>query len=112
MMLLVRREEATVREIANQEVTLTDVPGPNVDWDTIAEFALTFDGYKAWGSFEKCAEIANAQRQETLTQVRTCLFFEQRRWRHFGEEPDKDAMEYIRGVVEKIRSRVAAADVG
>jgi hypothetical protein len=40
--------------------------------------------------------------------LRTCLFFEQRRWRHFGDEPDEEAMEYIRSVVQKIRAKLAA----
>jgi hypothetical protein len=38
--------------------------------------SLTFNGYNVWGSFETCAEIANAQRHDSLTNLRTCLFFE------------------------------------
>src|SRR5262245_4737602 len=83
-------EEKGVREITNQALTLADIPGPDADWTTIGEFALTFSGYKAWGSFERCAEIANAPRHESLTDLRTCLFFEQRRWHHYGDEPDPE----------------------
>lgn len=87
---------------------MIDIPNPDASWREIAEFALTFNGYEVWGSFEKCAEIANAKRQDSLTDLRTCLFFEQRRWRHFGEDPDGEAMAYIRALVEKIRRRVSA----
>lgn len=100
--------EVTVREIVNKDLTLSDIPSSDASW---GEFALTFDGYNVWGSFDKCAEIANARRHESLTDLRTCLFFEQRRWRHFGEDPDEEAMMYLRGVIEKIRSRVTAGDV-
>lgn len=97
------------REVANTDLTPTDIPPADADWYTIAEFALTYDGYQRWGSFEKCAEIANAQRHGSLDELRTCLFFEQRRWRHFGDEPDAESMAYIRGVVEKIRGIVREA---
>ena len=73
-------------------------------------FALTFDAYEVLGSFEACGEIANARNSETLTNLRTCLFFEQRRWRHFGEEPDSSSMEYIHGIVEKIRIKLGAGE--
>lgn len=91
-------------EIADGDLTLEHVPLPNEDWGTIAEFALSFDGYAYWGSSEKCAEIANARRQKSLADLRTCLFFEQRRHHHFGTPPDRESMAYIRDVVFKIRS--------
>ncbi len=59
----------TVHEIANSELTLADIPPPGASWRVVNKFALTFNGYKAWGSFQKCAEIANAQRHESLTRV-------------------------------------------
>ncbi len=97
--------------ISNQDLTLESIPFPTATWDEIERFALTFDGYAAAGSFEACAEIANAQRRETLTDLRTCLFFEQRRWRHLGGDPDCDSLAYIRGLVREIRAKVVASDV-
>lgn len=93
-------------KLANNELTLTRIPASDANWRAIAEFAHSFNGYSAWGSFEKCAEIANARRSDTLTELRTCLFFEERRWRHFGELPDEQAMDYIGGVLCKIRVKV------
>jgi hypothetical protein len=93
-----------------KSLTIEDLPGPLADWSTIGAFALTFDAYAVLGSFEACAEIANARNSETLTDLRTCLFFEQRRWRHFGEAPDPSSMEYIRGIVEKIRIKLGAGE--
>ena len=95
-----------MREIANRDLSLDDVPPFNADWDQIGEFALSFNGYIECGSFERCAEVANNRRNDTLTELRACLFFEQRRWRHFGYEPDAEAMAYIRGLLEKVRDKV------
>lgn len=100
----------TPKHIANGDLRLEKLPRNDADWETIQRFALTFDGYSHWGSFDRCAEIAESQRRETLTDVRTCLFFEQRRWRHYGEEPDERAIVYIRALLEDIRTRVAARE--
>ncbi len=98
--------ECGVSEIANSDLRESDVPPLQADWGAIQKFALTFDGYRHWGSFERCAEIANRREHDTLTKLRTCLFFEQRRWRHFGEEPDAEALAYIHEIIESIREKL------
>jgi hypothetical protein len=101
-------------KIANEELVQSDVPLPNAGWYDIGRFALSFNGYDWWGSFEKCAEVANLAARayhesgalpESLTGLRTCLFFEQRRWHHFGFDPDEPAMGYIAALLEGIRQR-------
>ena len=95
--------------IPNEQLIAARIPPSDSDWDKIQRFALTFDGYTRWG-FETCAAIANERRNSTLTELRTCLFFEQRPWRHVGEAPDEESMAYIQSVVEEIRRRVLAAN--
>lgn len=97
-----------IREIADSDLTLADIPSPEADWGTIGRFALTYNGYEKCGSLEACAEIANSGRIETLADLRACLFFEQRRWRHFGRAPDGAAMSHIRSLLAQTRDRVAA----
>ncbi len=108
-------------EIANADLTRFDVPSSGAAWAEIGKFALSFNGYEYWGSFEKCAEIANRWRDayhsesslpDSLAELRTCLFFEQRRWRHFGLDPDEEGTNYIHAIVERIRERVRSGDVG
>jgi hypothetical protein len=101
-------EHPNVREISNEELTLADIPGPSADWDEVGAFALTSNGYGVWGSFEKRAEVAESPGRDSLTDLRRCLFFEQRRWRHFGYDPDETTMIHVREWIEQIRSRVAA----
>jgi hypothetical protein len=95
-------------DIPNSVLKLSDIPSPQADWSVICKFALTFDGYKHWGSSEKCREIARHRPDGTLTELRTCLFLEQRRWRWFELEPDEETLAYIHGVIEKIRAKVTA----
>ena len=90
----------------DNDLALKDIPDPGDQLGAIFQFALTFNGYEHHGSFEKCADIANERRNDTLLNLRTCLFFEQRRWRHMGEEPDDEAMKYIRMLVREIRAKV------
>ena len=107
----------TDETIANADLQETDLPPRDAEWWQIVPFALTFDGYDHWGSFDKCAQIGNrcavayARQQtlpESLTDLRTCLFFEQRRWHHFGDSPDEESMIYLHALVEGIRHMVLA----
>ena len=96
-----------MRIIANTELSMADIPAVDADWETICEFSRSFNGYVVHGSQENCAEIANARRGDSLTDLRTCLFYERIRWRYRGDEPDDETMKYIRGLVEKISDCVA-----
>jgi len=61
----------------------------------------------------RCA-TAYAERQvlpESLTELRTCLFFEQRRWHHFGEDPNGQSGTYIHALLEGIRRKVQSREV-
>jgi hypothetical protein len=62
------------------------------------------------GGTDRCAEIANARSHETLTDLRTCLFFEQRRYRHLGEEPSGDNEQYVRNLLLAIRRPLISND--
>lgn len=101
-------------EIPNADLRGSDVPAIDAPWPTIFEFALTFDGYKALGGNGPCGGLANASEQRflqtkalppdlDLTKLRSCLFFEQRRWHHFGETPHDEAREYFGVLLDAIR---------
>src|SRR5689334_448467 len=70
---------AMPQQLANSELTPADIPSFKESWGRIEPFALTFDGFRYWGSVEKCAEVAHEKRMGTLTDLRTCLFYEARR---------------------------------
>jgi hypothetical protein len=59
--------------IPNERLTLRDVPSEGASWYDISDFALSYNGYAEAGSFERCAEIANARRNDSLDDLRACL---------------------------------------
>lgn len=98
--------------IATEDLSVTDVPPDDAPWDTIEEFALTFNGYEHWEDPDMCAQIANAKTPKNLNELRSCLFFEQRRFRHFGHAPEGEDMLYVLSLVSRIRSALVARTHG
>ena len=105
-----------VHEISNNDLTFESIPEADAAYEDISRFALTFNGYEY---SDQCAEISNIYEKafqkdgslpKTLSELRMCLFFEQRRWRHFDELPDQQAMKYIYALVEAIRSAIISKD--
>jgi len=106
--------------IPNSQLIEKDVPSRRAGWGKIEDFALTYNGYTQWGSFKKCREVAKQginlykgkkELTQSLTDLRTCLFFEARRWKHFEKHPNKNGMGYIHALVEAIRLRIAAKEL-
>ena len=93
-------------EIPNDQLRLADIPADDADLDALIHFAHTFNGYNAFGGFSGCAEIANRRDHSSLSHLRACLFFEARRWRHYGDDPDAEDLAYWRQLVGKIRACV------
>lgn len=103
------------RYIPNTQLQATKMPPPGSTWDVIQRFALTFDGYKYCGSTDRCGDLANRRRNrlggtENLSELRSCLFFEQRRHHHCGYDPGEEDMGYIYSLLEEIRARVRVAN--
>ncbi len=92
--------------IPTSQLTATDLPPDNAELEDLIRFAYTFDGYQHWGSISRCAEIANARDHGSLEKLRTCLFFEVRRWRQYGDLPDEETVRYCRSLVAEIRQRL------
>lgn len=98
-------------------LTASDLSHPGAGADEYERFALTTNGYQRLGTFARCAELGNgaiARWRETgelptsLRDLRCALFFEQRRWRHFGEQFDEETLTYVRALVEAMREIVPA----
>jgi hypothetical protein len=99
------------------------IPPPGSDWypDLLA-FALTFDGYSAYGEdlgdmFHRNWRgfIENGELPESLTELRATLFFLQRfiRWNEDSRPggPSDQEMRFAHAMVEAIRKHVASAAV-
>lgn len=102
-------------EIPNAALHLEHLPAPQAPLRIVEEFALTFNGYVRWPDSPSCGEVAKqtmghfkqtGRFPQDLDLLRSCLFFEQRRWRHYGDLPEGDDLSYIYALVEAIRNLV------
>jgi hypothetical protein len=102
--------------IPDEELRLADLPADDAEELELHRFALTTNGFERLGSFAACAALAEAaieawrERRElpaALGDLRCCLFFEQRRWRHYGYGFSDEALEYVRALVAAMRPLVA-----
>jgi hypothetical protein len=105
------RLSVMTQEVGNRELSPADIPSFKETWVRIEPFALSFDAFRYWGSVEKCAAIAQARRPGSLTELRTCLFYEARKWQAQGRSPDADSMKFIRALVYAIREKVDVGDL-
>lgn len=97
-------------QISTEDLMPNTIPVDSCRIGEIIKFAHTFDGFKYAGSFERCAEIANKRVFRSTNDLRAALFFEVRRWRHAGEDPDAEASAYWRMLVARIRRRLEFID--
>lgn len=95
--------------LSNETLRRAQVPAPDAPWEDIERFALTFDGYATLG--KRLAEVAERHltagtAPDDLDELRGCLFFEQRRWRHALSRPDERGMAHVRRLVEALRRKL------
>lgn len=108
--------ETGILQIENTEITTAQIPAENADWHTLSLFAYSFDGYTQGYSNAECGSIGNSLRElyqaggvlsASLTELRIALFFEARRYHHFGWDPNAADMQYLHAVVNEIRKHVS-----
>jgi hypothetical protein len=98
-------------QIQTGELRETDLPPAYGDWSDYARFAVTFSPHDR----DLCSEMgadAFARWRRTgdvprrLEELRACLWFEQRRWRFVGREPDTEGMRYVGALIRAIRTQL------
>jgi len=89
------------------------------NWDDLQVLALSINGYELSEALElgHCGDIANALAENYQStgkwegnslELWLCLFFEQRRWRHYGYSPeDRRCLVYHSGPVHSAETAVA-----
>lgn len=111
-----------VRPIPHEALTRDDLPHPRDPFEEVVRFAYTFDGYAEMG-MRMCGEMANrglkafldtgelpAWLANDLARLRSCLYFEARRWILLEREPDTRALIYVHGLIEAIGAHVDERD--
>lgn len=92
------------RCIRSEDLTIADLPSEEPSWRDILQFALSFNGYDHWGSFEQCSKVALNPDMSSVDEIRTSLFFQQRAWRHSGAcSPSPQQVTYWRELLSALR---------
>ncbi len=100
------------------ELVPTTFPEHGAPFKDVAVLGYTYDGYAEHG-MERCAELANAAlsafyHHETLPEdvvtLRTCLFFETRRWLLYDQVPDRQARLYIHALIDTLKAKLQAEE--
>lgn len=86
-------------DISNEDLTLEALPDV-ADRDSVFEFAMSFNGFKYYGSFEKCAAAAKSRTRQDLSELRNELFFEARASRHRMDDHFLDTYRELRPLIE------------
>ena len=95
-------------QIQTGELRETDLPPGYGEWSDYAKFAVTF----APRDRDLCSEAASdafarwrrtGDFPRTLEELRACLWYEQRRWRFLGREPDTEGMRYAGALIRAMR---------
>jgi hypothetical protein len=98
------------RSVPHRLLQRSDLPSGRAPFEEIVTFAYTFDGYGRYG-LDGCGTLAN-ETYDTWTRgrslprdldaLRSCLFFEARRWIVLEREPDTRARLYVDALLEAI----------
>ena len=94
--------------IPNAKLDIAAVPQRGESWEAVSDFALSYDGYAYWDDLSTLAGgvlqrwTRRRSLPDTLDELRGCLFYEQRRWHHFGEVPTGRSAEYMWAMVAAI----------
>jgi hypothetical protein len=103
--------------VPNSQVKVHTIPDHGDSWDAVSSFALSYDGYAYWDDVSELAtrSIRSWTRHHTLPtsidELRACLFYEQRRWHHFGEDPNGRGALYVWALLDRLRVLVATRTV-
>lgn len=87
-------------KVPNSKLVASKLPSASADWDEIARFALTFDGYKAFGGIERLTELHQERRSSTLSELRGRLFWKQRARRWNESVPEPGELTEIAGIMD------------
>lgn len=94
--------------VPNSALRPEAVPPPDAPWEAVEEFALSYDGYAYWSDVAELDRRAlqrwtrEGHLSRDLDQLRGCLFYEERRWHHFGREPQGRGRAFIAALLGAI----------
>ena len=96
--------------ISDADLKLSNIPAPLTEWHALCDFCLSMDGYSMFTKERQQQLMHRKCIPSTLTELRTALFLEQRRFRGTDTYPDENELVYLHALVEAIRAHIALRD--
>lgn len=104
--------EDIYNHIRSDQLKVEDIPRSRADWLEFSIFALRFDpkvlGRIGYG--KQVTDLNNATSDSSINELRAHLYVEQRRWNHFGRDPDYRTTMKLREILDLIREKLKSAD--
>ena len=94
------------KKISSGYLVPSDVPGVGADWNEIVVFSSTFDLAEMHYGQLASRELSSIDQNASLIELRSLLFYQWRRWNHFGRPPETGDMTGIHHLIECIRAHV------
>jgi hypothetical protein len=94
-----------IEKIRSQDLTIDRVPTSSARLNLIWGFASTFDIAESSADSDLHASDFVSQ-QRSLPELREYIYFQYRRFNHFGESPDRLTEDAVRKAVELIRAKL------
>ncbi|WP_157772444.1 hypothetical protein [Lacunisphaera limnophila] len=86
-------------------MSAADIPVRFKDWSAIIQFAATFYPQVEIPAGSKIRGIADITPGSSILDIRAALFFEYRRYNHFGFLPPEDVQKQCLEGIELLRSK-------
>lgn len=93
----------TRKIISSNTLSIMDVPQRNSSWRVVSAFCLTFDTTE---KVQKNLSIDSNYQRLSISDLRYILYVEQRRYNHFGKEPEIIIRQKIDDIIETIRTKL------
>ncbi|EDM26742.1 shikimate kinase [Lentisphaera araneosa HTCC2155] len=92
--------------IKTSDLKLENLPDLSASWRIVSRFALTFDPTEIGDYGEKSGDLDNVSEESNIVELRSHLYVEQRRWNHFGDDPDEETMNAIKTIMKMLHEKV------
>ncbi|MCG8673427.1 MAG: hypothetical protein MI867_28820, partial [Pseudomonadales bacterium] len=88
------------------DLILNHIPKAGSSWKKIGAFALTFNPAEERDFELGSTSLDNVSDSLSVPQLRHHLYIEQRRWNHFGRDPDVETLKTLFFILELLRRKV------
>jgi len=96
--------------ISDADLKLCKIPPPLTEWHELCDFCLSIDGYATFTQEKQQQLMYRKYIPATLTELRTALFLEQRKFRGWDTYPEENDLTYLHALVEAIRAHIVLRD--